>query len=225
MKKAKERLEAEAKLNMTPKQKLSNFWFYNRWIVIGIIVTAVLAAVFIKDIILQEKPDYQIGVVAPYMISEGSLGALEAAVKPYIDDRNGDGKVVISINSYTIATEEASIVDPNMQMAGMTRFSGDLQLCETMIYLLSDPTYYQKVSEAFQLSDGSMPAAETEYPPEMIGVPIADCKAFEALSKIPDLQNLYLAKRVEPAEKMMQQQDIANYYSLSMDLYSKLVNG
>ena len=51
----------EAPKEYTRKEKAANWWHYNKMIVAVVIAAVVLVAVFIKDTVLQTRPDVKIG--------------------------------------------------------------------------------------------------------------------------------------------------------------------
>lgn len=148
---------------MTPKEKRANFWFYYKWhIIIGIVLIG-LVFVFVHDIVTQVKPDYTIGVLSPLTLPAEVSEALSTQLAAFCDDRNGDGKVTVTISEYSIAVPGTEPADPQMQMAGVTRFSSDSQTGECMIYLTQNAVEYEEAYTLFAYNDGTEPAvSETE---------------------------------------------------------------
>ena len=111
---------------MTGKEKRENFWFYHKWHVIVGIVAALMVFSFVWEIATQVHPDYTIGILTTTGVPMGTGEALAEQLKPHFDDRNGDGEVVVSVMEYTIGKDADSIADPNVQMANITKLSGDI---------------------------------------------------------------------------------------------------
>lgn len=81
----------------------------------------------IKDTVFQTRPDVQIGYIGQYDLPADTVTALQDALTPYCTDLNGDGKVVVQVNSYTVDfNAENDNTDAYNQMAGVTRLSADL---------------------------------------------------------------------------------------------------
>ena len=116
----------QPKHEMTGKEKRENFWFYHKWHVIVGIVAALMVFSFVWEIATQVHPDYTIGILTTTGVPMGTGEALAEQLKPYFDDRNGDGEVVVSVMEYTIGKDADSIADPNVQMANITKLSGDI---------------------------------------------------------------------------------------------------
>ena len=125
----------QPKHEMTGKEKRENFWFYHKWHVIVGIVAALMVFSFVWEIATQVHPDYTIGILTTTGVPMGTGEALAEQLKPYFDDRNGDGEVVVSVMEYTIGKDADSIADPNVQMANITKLSGDIDGGESMLQL------------------------------------------------------------------------------------------
>ena len=87
----------------TRKERWANWWDYNlKWVIIIGIAAAFAAYNFIGQYFFVTKPDYNVAVVAPYYLPEDTVNALQDALAAYGEDRNGDGKVVVTLNVYTL---------------------------------------------------------------------------------------------------------------------------
>ena len=86
----------------TKKEKAQNWWHYHKFIVLGVVVAILVVAWFIKDTVFQTRPDVQIGYIGQYDLPADTVTALQDALTPYCTDLNGDGKVVVQVNSYTV---------------------------------------------------------------------------------------------------------------------------
>lgn len=209
MAKSRERLDAEAAHSMTTAQKLSNFWFYYKWWLLGGAFALLMAAMFFRDMRANVKPDYTIGVLTPQGVWEKKLKSLEADILPYIDDRNGDGKVTVYLAPYTITVDGNEPADPMMQAASMTRLSGDIQMGESILILTNAVEEYQKALNIFCYNDGSLPAQEADIDYTKMGVPFDE---------------FLLVKRAVPPEQIARQKDLAAYYADCSRLFDTLTN-
>ena len=83
----------------TRKERWANWWDYNlKWVIIIGIAAAFVAYNFIGQYFFVTKPDYNVAAVAPYYLPEDTVNALQDALVAYGEDRNGDGKVVVTLN-------------------------------------------------------------------------------------------------------------------------------
>lgn len=139
---------------LTPREKAANWWHYHWKLLLGLGVGLGLAIMGIVEVVTQEKPDYQIGIVSRYAVSEEVCARLETAFQalPAAKDRNEDGKVVVDVLSYQIdmrpqeeLSEDEMVVgqDPMVQIAGQTRLAGDIQTGSLGIVLTDDPERLQ----------------------------------------------------------------------------------
>ena len=88
-----------------PQGALGNWWDYNlKWVLIFGIAGAFVAYCFIGQYFLTTHPDYNVAVVSPYYLPEATVTALQEQLAAYGEDCNGDGKVVVKINQYTMAS-------------------------------------------------------------------------------------------------------------------------
>jgi len=55
---------------------------------------------------------------------------------------------------YTIGKDADSIADPNVQMANITKLSGDIDGGESMLFLVDDMEYFQEQYMLFAYNDG-----------------------------------------------------------------------
>ena len=111
----------------TKKEKAENWWHYHKMIVLAVVLGIIAVAWIVKDVAFQTRPDVQIGYIGRYDLPEDTVTALQDALTPYCTDLNGDGKVVVQVNSYTVDfNAESNNADAYSQMAGVTRLSADL---------------------------------------------------------------------------------------------------
>ena len=88
-----------------------------------------------------------------------TVTALQDALTPFCSDLNGDGKVVVQVDSYTVDFDAANeSTDAYYQMAGVTRLSAELSSGgKTYIFLLEDPEGFEAQTGALQYLDGTVP--------------------------------------------------------------------
>ena len=87
----------------TRKERWANWWDYNlKWVILIGIAVAFVAYNFIGQYFFTTKADYNVAVVAPYYLPEDTVNALQTQLAQFGEDRNGDGKVVVTLNVYTL---------------------------------------------------------------------------------------------------------------------------
>ena len=162
--------EAESR-EYTRRDKAANWWHYHKMLVLVLLMAAALGATMIKDILLQSQPDYEVGWVGRSELPEETAAALEAELAQYGVDLNGDGRVVVQLNQYTVNFVEEAAADADSedqqvqssyndayyQMAGVTKLSADLSDGKLYVLLLEDPEGFERVTDALQYLDGTLP--------------------------------------------------------------------
>ena len=150
----------------TRKEKWANWWDYNlKWVLLIGIAAAFVAYTFIGQYFFVDKPDYNIAVVAPYYLPDDTVTALQTALARYGEDRNGDGKVLVTLNVYTL---DYSGEDPQTEsaayltMAGTTKLATDVQGGLSSIFLLYDPAGFEDSTGTLRYLDGSLPAPDSD---------------------------------------------------------------
>lgn len=123
---------------LTPKEKRQNFWFYYKWhFVIGGVIALILGTM-IYDIVTQVRPDYEIGLITTIGYPPDTDVVLSEKLTPFFDDRNGDGEIVVNVNIYSMG-ELGGVTDPNVLMANQTKFVGDVDAGQSMLFIVDEP--------------------------------------------------------------------------------------
>ena len=122
----------------TRKERWANWWDYNlKWVIIIGIAAAFVAYNFIGQYFFVTKPDHNVAVVAPYYLPEDTVNALQDALAACGEDRNGDGKVVVTLNVYTLDysdTETQTESAAYLTMAGTTKLAADVQAASALFF-------------------------------------------------------------------------------------------
>ena len=149
MKKYKD-VKPDAPKPMTPKEKRKNWWYYHRiHFVIGAVVLVFVIG-FIHDVLMKEEPDYQIALVGDFNLDEDTKQAVQLRLEELGEDVNGDGKVLVQVNSY-YKNEE----DP-MAYAVQVSLMGDISVGVSDFFLVDDPVAFQRDYGVLTMSDGSL---------------------------------------------------------------------
>lgn len=208
----------------TRKDKWNHFWYYYRVHVIVGLIAAAFVGFLICDMVTKVQPDYSIGVISSYSIPSDISEQLSAELEKYGYDRNGDGDVVVQVNVYEIAQGEAAEnTDPNMQIAGYVKLSGDLQTGDSYIFLTDDASFvaYGTEEGVFSYLDGSIPEeGATDY--ENMRLPVSECKGL-AGTEIGEIFTDYSFSLRQIRDDLLE--DDPQYYLDAKELFENLVNG
>ena len=115
-------LQPRKQRQYTRKERWANWWDYNlKWVIIIGIIVVFFGYNFIGQYFFTVHADYNVAVVAPHYLPEATQTALQDALAAYGEDRNGDGKVVVKLNLYTMdfGNEDS---DAYLDMAGTPSF-------------------------------------------------------------------------------------------------------
>ena len=146
----------------TRKERWANWWDYNlKWVLCIGLVVAFVAYTFIGQYFFTTHADYNVAVVSPDYLPESTTAALENTLAAYGEDLNGDGKVVVKVNVYTVQFD-GDDTDAYLEMAGTTKLSTDLQSSLSSIFILYDPAGFQSLSGALRYLDGSQPQSDED---------------------------------------------------------------
>jgi hypothetical protein len=217
--------DAEIKAN-SPKSKWDNFWYYHKWHMIAGVIALCVVLFFVHDMTSRVNPDYQIALITKQTYPTDMVDALENQIAKYGKDLNGDGKVVVQVNTYTEAGDTSSsgmAVDPNVQMAGYVKLTSDISEGSSMIFITDDAAFRieQKKMQIFSYLDGSTPASgAADY--DKMRVSLQDSKMLENSKVVVADENLYISMRVFKGTQMESQKDKAAYYTASKKLFDEI---
>ncbi len=225
----------------TPKDKRENWWYYHRGHLFWGVALAAIVCSIIYSIASKVEPDYTVALLTSYTMAENGRTELERCLEEYADDRNGDGKVEVTVVNYVFSSILPSSPEAATQMdAYLTKFIADCTTNESMIFLCDDEAFRHMQEDFkgfFLYNDGSaMPENARDY--ENARLPWSE---FAALSSFvpetgPDdsftgeiLSQLYekLKVSVRAAEGTSierKEKDIA-YHQASLAFYQRLKNG
>lgn len=222
---------AEVKIN-TPKGKWDNFWYYHKWHVVIIIAAVLLIAFFVHDLLSAVHPDYEIGLITQKGYTDQATEALAKEFEKVGEDLNHDGKVVVQVDSYTIAAD-ADKADPNVQMASVTKFMGDVSDGTSMIFLTDDESFRneQNTQKMFAYVDGTTPASgASDY--DRMRVALKDCKGMQGLGTDLTtgegkdmLDRLSISMRVLKGSALEGKADKEAYFAASKKMFDKIIKG
>ncbi|MEG2500458.1 MAG: hypothetical protein RSA78_05280 [Oscillospiraceae bacterium] len=222
---------------MTKKEKLSNFWFYYKWHIVGGITAAVMIFSFVYEIVSQVDPDYSIGIITAYAMPQEIKDALELKLSTMADDRNGDGRIVVTLNEFNFPNDgDATGADPNVYAANSTRLMGDIQTGDSMLFLTYDLEQMSEKYDFFAYNDGSTPEEGAKVDTTRMGTPWSECPKLNSLElgdivsldgqvigKGQDIfKDMSLVKRAYKGTAIEGKKHMEEYYNASMLFYDKL---
>ena len=109
------------------KKKIQNLWFYYKWYLIGGAAALLLLLNFWVQKRQMPSPDYYLSIVTGTYVSEEARDRMAAQLETVLDDRNGDGKVIVTVNLYQYNGRPDEAEDTSAFMAAAVQLAADLQ--------------------------------------------------------------------------------------------------
>ena len=129
---------APEKVELTFSQKMVNFWFYNKWFVLGGLFLALTLGIAVHQCATREKFDTEVVLLTYESYTGGQLDAIERQLEQYGVDINGDGEVNVQIIDCSY-TENESI---DLQNAKRQKLTANLASNENaLLFLTSEETF------------------------------------------------------------------------------------
>lgn len=147
----------------TAKEKRANWWYhYKGKLIAGVILGAVLISL-IWTMLDRENPDYKVMIATQYEVPQTLIYDLEDHFAQYADDRNGDGKIEVSVENCmfdTVSTDSYAVTE--LQSA-FVRFAADAGAGESMIFIYDDPSYEFLSQDGMDGFFGPVDDTDNEY--------------------------------------------------------------
>lgn len=179
-------VKPEPPKELTKKEKRQNWWYYHRIPLLITAIALIMVASFVWEMATKVEPDYQIAYVSDHELPSGVADQIEACLTAIAEDCNGDGQVVVQVNSY--------VIDPDNTLSYTTQVSlmGDISVGQSDFFLLEDPVQFQQDYGALTMEDGSV--YDEDMDPELcIRYLVTQC---QGLSELELEETLYLCRRV-----------------------------
>lgn len=223
----------------TKKDKRKNWWYYHKIQLLIILIGIALVFSFVYSIVTKVSPDYQIGMITSYTLSDGIIESLQDYIAEYADDLNGDGQVVVQINQYTLSSDEN--LDYNTLQASVVRFTADASSADSIIYFhdADGLAYFTEdtLSGFFSYTDGTaMPEGATDFENAMYSW--SEISALEQYQP-PTLEDDYMASELSSedikalleryrisirslSENISKDDNKESYYKDNLDFFERL---
>lgn len=117
------------------KKKWEHLWLYYKWYLIGGAAALLLLVNFWVQKRQTPSPDYSLSIVTGSVVSEEARDKMAAQLETVLDDRNGDGKVVVTVNLYRYNGRPQEAEDTSAFMAAAVQLAADLQEKISLCYI------------------------------------------------------------------------------------------
>lgn len=117
------------------KKKWEHLWLYYKWYLIGGAAALLLLVNFWVQKRQTPSPDYSLSIVTGSVVSEEARDKMAAQLETVLDDRNGDGKVIVTVSLYRYNGRPQEAEDTSAFMAAAVQLAADLQEKISLCYI------------------------------------------------------------------------------------------
>ena len=151
----------EQKKTYTRRQRLENWFYYNKlWVLAGLVILWIAGSMLWNVLgIGQTEPDCRILYVGSRQLPEDCVQALEEALASLAEDYNGDGTVAVALTQCVSATGDA-LENQLYGYGSEVTVLADITGAESHFFLLEDPVDFQLSFQILANLDGSAPAED-----------------------------------------------------------------
>ena len=154
---------AESAAPKTLREKSQNFWFYNRFTVLGVIFIAIVLIIGITQCASREKYDMSITLYVSTQISDTQSKKMAEYFSTFAEDTNGDGDVKVSVVNCSY-TDGGNI---QITQANDTKLQAILVSdTDSMLFIVDDKTFERLgliPATTPLFTDGGLPLGEGFY--------------------------------------------------------------
>ena len=146
------------------KKKWQHLWLYYKWYMIGGAAVLLLLVNFWVQKRQTPKPDYYCSIVTGSYVPEEARDEMAAQLETVLDDRNGDGKVVVTVNLYQYNGRPQDAENTSAFMAAAVQLAADLQEKISLCYITDSEELLNADGALVQLgkAEESILSGETE---------------------------------------------------------------
>lgn len=210
--------EPEKEVKMTFGQKISNFFYHNKWwLGIGVLF-AFIACFLIYDLVSRDDPDLVVMVVAENDIVGNSEG-LKQYFESFIDDFNEDGEIHVSV--YYIPYSDS--YQKNYANGTDTKLTAEFQSANSMIVIGNEKLYnILRTDEVFV-------NLETLYPdsPHTDGIAfnLKDTDFAEKISVAQEAlgDDMFIAFRIPQKLMYCDEEDMQEAYDKDFPVFDSII--
>lgn len=225
----------------TALDKGKNWWYYHKvHLLVGIALIAILASI-LHSVLFRVEPDYTVALMTSYSMPQVGRSELERCISAYADDRNGDGRVTVSVVNYVFSNSvPANGEEAQIQQGEVTKFIADCSVNQSMIFLHDEEAFEAMKANfdgLFRYNDGSsMPDGANDF--ENVMRPCSEFSAFseftpetaegepytaDVLSQL--FEKLRISVRDPVGSSIERSEKDMAYYEDSAALYQRLESG
>jgi len=202
------------------KEKNENFWFYNKYKVLAIIIVAAILAITIRQCINKEKYDCTVVLSMKQYVSETAISAMEQQLELYCDDYDGNGEVNVMIID---CAYDADSYDQQLIMAKSTKYQVQFTSPESVLFIIDQASFnsFDELMEGGLMDDS-------------IGLPDCDGKALDLKGTALDQavleatggnfisEDYYIVKRKIEGSAISNKKSVKEYNQQATEIITKM---
>lgn len=188
------------------RKRIKNWIYYNKWYVAACVLLLIFTIRYIAGIfgIAEPHPDLQAAYVGRHVLTKETVTQLQDLLAQKAGDYNNDGKVLVEVRQYLTSDESGAAEAQQNAMASEVSLSGDIDSCDSYLFLLEDPEQFQIEWQLLADENGDPPAS-SDYTVDKKVIPLS--QLLPDLSTIADetdretISSLYMGRRCFYTEK------------------------
>ena len=204
----------------TLKEKNDNFWFYNKYKMLAIVLTVAVLAVTINQCLSKEKYDCTVVLALKQSVSEEVVSVMEQQLEQFCGDYDGNGEVNVQVIDCSYNPDSG---DQQFAMAKATKYQVQFTSPESVLFILDQ----ESIGSFDELMEGGLADSS-------IGLPDYDGKALdlkgtafgEAVSQVSNGyldEDYYIVKRKVEGTAIDSKKNVSEYNQQAVEILTKMV--
>ncbi len=192
----------------TPKEKLQNIWFHEKWYIIGLLVIAVILSILVAQCASRKNYDLKVIIYTQNTVGTNT-DTMEKYFSSFCDDINGDGQSLVQIINCSYSENSDDVQQKYTVSAKLqTIISTD---SDALLFIIDENTYkyFNDISKDF--FDGEPKKLSRDF--------YNKCDNDEFF-KLPD--NLMICcRKVTDNTDVSKNKDTKNFFEASKKIFEK----
>lgn len=207
----------------TRKEKLANFWYHYKWFVIAAVFVLILVVSLLVNIL--SKPTYDNSFI---IISEKSFTGSQYFIKEPLEkmsgDVNGDGKILVKVMEFQLATGEGNAMTPQMQDMSYAKIIGEISDRREFVFMLDEEGYRNLKSVGIEFEDISSFTGEDEPQGDKYPLKGTELSKKLGLNKLLDKMYLCFADFDTYSERLRESKEMQQIHETQRAFFKALVD-
>lgn len=213
------RREEKAEKHYTIWEKIGNFFYHNKIMIILGTMFAALAVFLVYDLVTTVRPDVAVMVIAEDYWFDYIMEDMEQVLERYCEDYNGDGKVFVRVTYLPVKVTNSALHESD-RVKLIAEFQG-----EDSIVVIAD----RESCELFGIEEGVLADLSKIYPGDenadalgymLSGTSFAEDIGFEELS-----DDLFIGFREPKSGAGLNEEKFSRNFNNAVEMWTNYLNG